>query len=149
MGSPYDSKLHNAYRLSNEQEDIRQFHITLTVTGTAKDQVDAEVSHQRNGDMLRLAKKSQQMSPGSSVTLKGGLPKELKITRMNNGCEYAFVYSKSTDAAYFKFNTRTFGYGEAKNKNTPKPQKKELYCDKTTNSGKNAGTTIKCTFPGW
>lgn len=148
MGSPYDSKLHNAYRLSNEQEDIRQFHVNLTITGTAKDQVVAEVSHRRNGDMLRLAKQTQQMDPGDSLILKGGLPKQLNITRMSNGCEYEFTFSKNTDAAYFHFSTRTIGYGEAKRK-TPKPKYQELYCDKTTNSGKNAGTTIACTFPGW
>ena len=105
MGSTYDSKLHNAYRLSNEQEDIRQFHVNLTITGTAKDQVVAEVSHQRNGDMLRLAKQTQQMDPGDSLILKGGLPKQLNITRMSNGCEYEFTFSKNTDAAYFHFST--------------------------------------------
>jgi hypothetical protein len=37
LGSPYDSKVHNAYRLSNEQKDIEQYRVTLFITGRKQD----------------------------------------------------------------------------------------------------------------
>jgi hypothetical protein len=146
LGSPYDSKVHNAYRLSNEQKDIEQYRVTLFITGGKQDQVDVDVSYQNDGQWKNLVKQTQQVQPGKSFTVKGGLPKQLKITRMTSGCDYEFVYGADPDLAFFEFNTRTIAYGEAKRKD-PKPSKKELYCDKTTSP--SGGIKFSCTFPGW
>lgn len=83
MAANYDSTYHNAYRLYNETEDIRQFHVHLELTGDEKDDdysVAAEVleykARKGDGALQSLAKKKDygKMQDGSEFTIKDGLP---------------------------------------------------------------------------
>lgn len=153
MSSPYDSKLHNTYRLAFESGDIRQFHITLTITGRPQDQISAKVWERYNKKDVVLANTDAKVKPGSSFTLKGSLPKPLKVERHANGCEFRFSYAQPSDGAkWFQFDTRNDGFGLAKFKNKkgkPDAKDKEKYCDQSTLPGKNGGTVFECSFPGW
>jgi hypothetical protein len=156
MNSPYDSKLHNTYRLGFETGDIRQFHVTLTITGRAQDQFNARVWEQSERKEVVLDKKDVKVKPGETFTLQGKLPKPLTIQRQKNGCDYNFNYAKSTDGArWYAFSTLDEGFGLAKYKvKKGKPskgaaQKTERICDQSTTAGKNPGTVIGCSFPGW
>lgn len=148
MGAPYDSKLHNTYRLNDKEGSIKQFHVTLTVTGKAQDQVDARVRHMYGGSWVTLAQKAEAVKPGSSFTLKGSLPKALTIERQNNGCDYTFEYAKKSDGLrWFKFSSTNSGYGRWKHTSKKEDaMETENYCDKSSSSKK---TTLECSFPGW
>jgi hypothetical protein len=153
MNAPYDSGIHNAYRLAFETQDIKQYHLTLTVTGKSQDQIHAEVSHYYNKQKIVLDKKDTKIKPGGSFTLQGQLPKPLTIKKPNKACEFDISYAQNSDGPrWFKFSTNNVGYGEAKykaRKGQRPAGKTEGYCDKTPLAGKNAGITIECTFPGW
>lgn len=153
VGAPYDIKLHNTYRLAYETADIKQFHVTLTITGKAQDQINARIWELSEKEELVIDKKDVKVKPGGSFALQGKLPKALTIERYNNGCDFKFSYAQASDGArWFAFNTRDSGFGLAKFK-SKKGQKEtkdeEMYCDRSTLPGKNPGTVIECSFPGW
>ena len=153
MSSPYDVKKHNTYRLASETQDIRQFHVTLTITGKAQDQIKAKIWEFYDGKELVLDTKDTKIKPGGSFDLQGKLPKALTIEKQKNGCEYEFTYAQKSDGArWFSFSTRDEGFGLAKFKaktgETPASQT-EKYCDESTLTGNNPGTVLECSFPGW
>ena len=148
LGAPYDSKLHNTYRLDDKEGNIKQFHATLKITGKTQDQVDARVSHKYGGSWVTLAQKTEVVKPGGSFSLKGNLPKALKIKRQNNGCDYTFEYAQQSDGLrWFKFSSQDDGYGRWKY-TSEKDDANEIenYCDKSSSA---KGSILECSFPGW
>jgi hypothetical protein len=63
MSAPYDTEVHNKYRLSDEDFDINQYWVRLTITGKAQDQVKAEVFYRLSGSWTALAQKSAKVKP--------------------------------------------------------------------------------------
>lgn len=153
LGSPYDSIQHNGYRIAFESGDIRQFHITLTITGKAQDQINAEVWEQYDKEQVVLVKTDTKVKPGSSFSVKGNLPKPLTIERQKNGCDFAFFYADKSDGArWFRFDTNDSGFGLGKFKareGEDAAGQTEKYCDQKNLPGKSSGTIIECSFPGW
>jgi hypothetical protein len=153
MNAPYDSKLHNTYRLAYETADIKQFHVTLTITGKSQDQINAKVWELSEKTELVLDKKDISVKPGGSFTLQGKLPKPLTVERYKNGCDFKFDYAQQSDGArWFPFNTQDSGFGLAKfksKKGVKETKDEEMYCDQSTLPGKTSGTVIECSFPGW
>lgn len=153
MNSPYDSKRHSTYRIAFESGDIRQFHITLTITGKAQDQINAKVWEFYDKKQVVLVKTDNKVKPGGSFTVKGNLPKPLTIKRQNNGCDFKFSYADKSDGArWFTFDTLDSGFGLAKfkaRKGQNAAGQTEKYCDRSNLPGKNQGTVIECSFPGW
>jgi hypothetical protein len=83
LGLPYDSEMHNSYRLDYEDADIQQYHVDLQITG---DEVSAEVFVQRNGDNVTLATQAtMHMQDGDTLWMKGDLPRALKVEKESTG----------------------------------------------------------------
>jgi hypothetical protein len=144
MSAPYDTEVHNNYRLSEQGFDIEQYFVRLTISGKAQDQVNAEVFYRLDGSWTTLAQKSARVKPTGVLRLQGNLPKALEIYRRTNGCEYQFTYAEKSDGIRrFKFSSYDKGYGKWKKRDA---KDIENYCDESTEKGV---TTILCSFPGW
>lgn len=167
----YDSTYHNAYRLYNETEDIRQFHVYLKLTGDEKaDNYDvaAEVleykARKGSGEYQSLATKDHgEMKDGEEFTITG-LPRPLKVEKSGSGCgTYTFTYGDKTDGnRVFRFRSDDKG-ADAISQFSVTANEKGLeghYCvpeimTDTIKKGKDKGkvvtigTKLKCSFPGW
>lgn len=146
LGSPYDSELHNAYRLSGQQDDIKQYHLDLAINPKNRDQVQARVWHQLNGKKEILA---NNFWIGGYFYLGGNqkqMPKKLKITRLLGGKKYQFDYGVSSDGPRwfsFKSNEQGNGVGAWEGRKGP-PM--ERYCKECATK---SSVTLQCSFPGW
>lgn len=147
LAAVYDSGIHNTYRLADEDEDIKQYHVTLAIIGKKQDQATAEVYHYYNKQKVTLAQtqKAQSMASGDYITLKSTMPKPLRIERLPdtaNGMLFRFEYAdkKNEPIRYFQFNSDDTGRGPKENTGFYK------YCNKCT---KGSQTTFHCSFPAW
>lgn len=160
---PYDSTTQNAYELDNEGADIQQYHVVLALTGDDRDEVSAQVSLYEDGDEKTLATRdattvgqggSLTMEDGDSFSIKGDLPKALKVEKSGIGCgTFTFTYGDpQTDGLrVFRFESDDRGY--AKWSATSSGGR---YCLSEGIKGQDAsgadvviGTRLKCSFPGW
>lgn len=160
---PYDALKQNAYQLDYEGTDIKQYHVTLAITGDDQDEVAAQVSVYENGDETILATRdtttdhSLTMDDGDSFSIKGNLPKTLKVEKSGIGCgTFKFTYgdAQADGLAVFGFDSEDIGYG--KWSHTEKGRNSGRYCVPEDIEGQDAngaaiviGTRLKCSFPGW
>ncbi|KAK4507119.1 hypothetical protein PRZ48_000853 [Zasmidium cellare] len=162
---PYDATSQNAYQLDKEGTDIKQYHVTLAITGDDQDEVSAQVSVYENGsqDPTILATRDSTtdaditMQDGDSFSIKGDLPKTLKVEKSGIGCgTFKFTYGDAaTDGlAVFGFDSEDQGYGRWSH--TEKGKLSGRYCVPEDIEGQDAngadvviGTRLKCSFPGW
>jgi hypothetical protein len=158
-----------------QNEDIKQYHILMTVTGNNKNQVEVRVWHQWDGQKVTLAQsQKRQVNPGDSFELGGNvqnMPKRLKITRYTvsqaaqavaqaaqrgitlipTGQDYKFEYASPSDGPRF-FSFKSFdegnGAGAWEGRTLPRNggRVKENYCQQCP---KGSNIEIKCSFPGW
>lgn len=171
---PYDNTRHSTYRLGTEDEDIKEYHVTLAITGLERDQITASVGIYNNGPdkqagetMTTIDTKTLTLDIGESFTLQGNGPlalkKTLTITRTDekdegdNGCEiYDFQYGSKEDGyRAFKFRNNDEGYGRWSYKAT----KTAKYCRQSPIREQKRkadeeepmviGTLFECSFPGW
>jgi hypothetical protein len=160
LGWPYDNALHNTYRLTGEAADVRQFHLTLEITGQANDQVSARVYVFNNGAEDELASRAgTTMANGATFTLAASatLPRGLRVDRQATGCaNFTFTYGNplADGIRVFSFTSQDIGW-ERWARGTASNGK---YCiaedipDPNTPAGQPAqslGTRLMCTFPAW
>lgn len=177
-GSPWDNRRYNTYRLASsgqQNDDIKQYWLLMTITGNNKDQVKAKVWHQWDGQEVTLAQsQTRQVRPGDSFELGGNvanMPKRLRITRLTatqaaqavsqaaqrgsnlipTGQDYKFEYASASDGPRF-FSFKSFdegnGAGAWEGRTLPRNggRVKENYCQQCP---KGSNIEIKCSFPGW
>lgn len=177
-GSPWDNFRHNTYRLASngqQNDDIKQYHVLMTITGNNNDQVEAKVWHKWDGQDVTLAQsQKKQMKPGDSFELGGNvlnMPKRLKVTRFTatqaaqfvtqaaqrgktitpTGQDYQFDYASPSDGPrFFSFKTWDSGNGAGAWEGRKLPRYGgavlESYCKRCQIS---SGIEIRCSFPGW
>jgi hypothetical protein len=139
LGFPYDSVIHNAYRLDYEDADIQQYHIDLNITGDA---VTAKVFVQHNGDNVTLATQApMHMQDGDTFWMKGDLPRALKVEKEGTDL-FKFNYGDPhTDGA-----VRWFSFGS---EDLSKQGDGRRYCKRTTAEVGVCPLRLECSFPGW
>jgi len=168
----YDREVQNRYALFSDDgaggdtlPDIRQYHVTLTITGSKKKgedyRVGAEVAEYQNSKKPTSlgTRAPNSMKDGQYFFVKG-LPKTLRVDKTGDGCgTYTFTYADPrTDGhrAYrFRSDDRTLMDG----KTTFTKDKGALmghYCYPEVIEGEDEngdpevqGTKLHCSFPGW
>jgi hypothetical protein len=177
-GSPWDNHKHNTYRLASngqQNEDIKQYHILMTITGKNKNEVEAKIWHQWDKQEVTLAQsQKRQVNPGDAFELGGNvanMPKRLRITRITaaeaakavtqatqrgntlnpTGQDYKFEYASPADGPrFFSFKTWDYGNGTGAWEGRTLPRDgglvHESYCKQCP---KGSGIEITCSFPGW
>lgn len=158
MGNPYDTKLHNTCRYSGETEDIKQYWVKLTVTGTNLDYVEALVWQHYNGKEVELARRSsQKVAAGQPFLLQGPDMMKALMIEQGEGRIWKFEYATQQDGfVWFPFGTEDsgsegYGYSEGYGFFAESRDKKQLkddapYCkDETVDKVR----TIVCSFPAW
>ncbi|EME80967.1 uncharacterized protein MYCFIDRAFT_197824 [Pseudocercospora fijiensis CIRAD86] len=153
---PYDANSHNKYRIDGEKDDIKAYFVTVEVTGDDGDFLKASAQTYVDGDYQDLDRAdSRRVGVGGEVSLKGDLPQELKVRRVDGaGCttELEFVYGSPDDGTldWFVFKSDAKGYGrwswiESGSQSGKYCQVEEMKDDE----GDYVGTKFFCTFPGW
>ena len=111
-----------------------------------------------DGDEKSLATRdATTMGDGDSFSIKGDLPKALKVEKSGIGCgTFTFTYGdpKTDGLRTFRFESDDRGYG--KWSHTPSGGNSGRYCLSEAMLGQDAngadvaiGTRLKCSFPGW
>ncbi|PPJ59731.1 hypothetical protein CBER1_10615 [Cercospora berteroae] len=154
LAQPYNTGIHNTYRLAGQQADIRQFHIEVDVSGATNDQVSARVYHHFNKQ--KVVQSRAAMAHGTSFTLPADnrMPRDLRFTRQSGGCADFFFNYGNTNIDWFRsFHFKSqdtgwkpygrFGKGDGR------------YCitqsipDPDPNRRGKFGTRLTCSFPAW
>lgn len=152
---PYDNALHNTYRLTGEPADIRQFQISLDITGQANDEVSARVFVYNNGAEDELAQRAPAtLANGASFTLpvSNTLPKAIRVDNQVGCTDFTFTYGDPTidGIRAFTFTSRDSG----RSRWARDPARDGRYCltediPDPNQQGQSLGTRLMCTFPAW
>ena len=155
---PYDATQQNAYRLDGEDADIEQYHVTLEITGSDRDEVSATVFVYRNGKQTELDRTQTLLTlrNGDSIGLQGDLARLLSIVKQGTGCgTFNFVYgNRALDGhRVWAFSSEEEGTGEWAYGKYVKGARAR-YCQrediKDASGGRTViGTRLLCSFPGW
>jgi hypothetical protein len=168
----YDREVQNRYALfsddgagSDTLPDIRQYHVTLTITGSRKQgedyQVGAEVAEYQNSKRPTSlgTRAPRSMKDGQYFFVKG-LPKTLRVDKSGDGCgTYTFTYADPKTDGHrvhrFRSDDKTLMDG----KTTFTKDKGNMmghYCYPEAIEGEDEngdpevqGTKLHCSFPGW
>jgi hypothetical protein len=148
MSSPYDTKIHNLYRISGETEHIKQYWVKLTMTGTNDENVAAEVYHVYGRRNITLATRaSQKLKVKGDFSLKGpDMRLALNVVR-DEQCYWKFEYGDISDGiAWFPFTSGKEGYGNFALKRSAKQVKGHApYCIDISKTD----SAFLCSFPAW